>query len=81
MAIAKPTAEVTIGSSLERTGEIALDPHEYIEIKTSTGERWTVKLDRIGMLEIRLVDAVGPRSNIAVRPHVANEISLQAVNF
>lgn len=81
MAIAKPSAEVTIGSVFERTDDIALESNEYIEIRTSTGERWSIALDRIGMLEIRLVEAVGPRSNIAVRPRVANEISLQAVNF
>jgi hypothetical protein len=75
-----PHAEVTIGSSTERTDDISLDKHEDIRIKTSSGEVWAIKLDDIGRLEVRLVQAVGPRSSVAVYPVAGNDILLQAVN-
>lgn len=75
-----PHAEVTIGSPLERTDDISLDKNEDIQITTDSGERWSVRLDEIGRLEVRLVEAVGPRSSIAVYPNVSNHVTLQAVN-
>lgn len=75
-----PHAEVTVGSYEERTGDISLDQHEDVQIRTDSGERWSIGLDEIGRLEVRLVEAVGPRSSIAVYPSAANSILLQAVN-
>jgi hypothetical protein len=54
--------------------EIEIRPHRRIEITDNDDNRYEIRLDKFGGIEVQAADG-----RIAIEPHVSNEITIKTI--
>ena len=54
--------------------EVEIRPHRRIEITDNDGNRYEIRPDKFGGIEIQASDG-----SIAIEPHVSNEITIKTI--